>query len=381
MKRNTRTYDPMTRKLSKWLYSYIDRYVYGVVDRTTGQPRFAYSAERIASMSKYGGWVRKITMTDIENHLFAGSEYRRYYTTRGKSSVALLCIDIDAHEGQQNAWHVAVWIVENYFPNAYWEPSSGGLGVHLYILVAVQRSNYPMKRKLFNLHIIDFAKHLKELIADEFGPDSAIADNVLGTVTHRENGVIVPGKLVKIPKPETMKDVEGLTSMPVYELGDLAEVVYEAQGRAVDEFFDEGTDQNVWKEILAGRSKRRKRVRQPMDRESLREQLYDENPNTRVFRAVCYLLRTLADVPTPDEVHTFYCEMELNTEEDIGNRRMRRIQDALSKCIASYDPRKAGRRYDCSGFKEDRYLNLFLLRKEFLEKMRVVKNLFPLSLV
>jgi hypothetical protein len=47
-------------------------------------------------------------MGDIERHLTSNRiEDTLYYTTSGAAEVALIGIDIDAHEGQTNAWDVA----------------------------------------------------------------------------------------------------------------------------------------------------------------------------------------------------------------------------------------------------------------------------------
>ena len=50
--------------------------------------------------------------------------------------VMLLCADIDCHNGEKDVEKVRDWLLDRYFPGAYWEPSTGGKGVHLYLKVA-----------------------------------------------------------------------------------------------------------------------------------------------------------------------------------------------------------------------------------------------------
>jgi hypothetical protein len=50
--------------------------------------------------------------------------------------VVLLCADIDCHNGEKDVAAVRDWLLDSYFPGAYWEPSTGGDGVHLYIKLA-----------------------------------------------------------------------------------------------------------------------------------------------------------------------------------------------------------------------------------------------------
>lgn len=214
-------YHPITNRLGRFLYEFIDRYDYGIMRPQDDAPWRQNTTIQLNSNS----WgTRRITKTQIESHLLSDTRY--YYTTRTSSSNALLMIDIDAHDGQFDAWDVAKWIIDNYFPGAYYERSTHGKGAHIYLVLRVGF----IERKTANNLISAFSDSLAFLVQNE-GFESRVC-GVYGYYSIRTNGVILDGDrapLGKIPRPTTGEDVEKLVNGPWYLWRALRTVAEEAE--------------------------------------------------------------------------------------------------------------------------------------------------------
>ena len=215
-----RKYQPLTNGLAKFVYAFIDRYDYGLKLPRDPNPKRAFTTDSLNG-SRWG--LRKITKTDLEDHLFG--EVRFYYTTTRRSRVAFLKIDIDAHDGERDAWDAAEWIVVNCFPGAYMERSTHGKGAHIYLAVHV---GY-LKRHEANAFFSDFGEKLRCLVAEE-GFESQVC-GVYGNYTIRKDGNIPEGgrgHLAKIPRPLSQDDLDRLIQAPWFTWDALKTVVDDA---------------------------------------------------------------------------------------------------------------------------------------------------------
>ena len=114
-------------------------------------------------------------------------------------------IDIDAHNGEPDAWDAAKCIIDNYCPGAYVERSTHGKGAHIYIVLHV---GFIRRQKATSL-IKSFVEALALLVKDQ-GYESSVC-GVYGYYSLKENGIIQHrGALAKIPRPQTMEQVETL---------------------------------------------------------------------------------------------------------------------------------------------------------------------------
>lgn len=122
------------RKFARFLYEHIHRYDYGY-DVGNGRKRIPKASIQQARIRKSYRGLKQLTETLIKTHLTQKVTY--YYVGSHKSRRLLLCVDIDAHEGQSDSLDVAnylnFWWLEG---NGYIEPSTNGLGIHLYFLVS-----------------------------------------------------------------------------------------------------------------------------------------------------------------------------------------------------------------------------------------------------
>lgn len=147
---------------------------------------------------------------------------RLHYTLRRTGEAALVCIDVDAHEGQTDARDVAEFITDAVFPGAYVERSSRGY--HVYIRVRVGRC----RRKVFNEKMRDLAVVLSTLAAAMQYTSSV---ELLGEYTilakrPAEKGrlrrtVECRARLAPLPRPSSAVAMDQLESGRVFGLHEL----------------------------------------------------------------------------------------------------------------------------------------------------------------
>ena len=89
-------YTPITQALSEYLFEYIDRLDWGEKNILTGDLWRTNVKEKLLAGFRPGNYPTRITRTHIQAHLAKEKIY--YYNSDRKSDVALLCIDIDAHD-------------------------------------------------------------------------------------------------------------------------------------------------------------------------------------------------------------------------------------------------------------------------------------------
>lgn len=205
------------RLYCKWLYQLIDRYAWGMRTRKA-KAQHANTLARLASARQWRNWrgVTKLTRRHVTAHLDFSEVI--FYTSNRSKDRALICIDIDAHQGEEDAEAVAAWIIKKYFHAAYYEPSTGGRGRHLYLCLDI---GWDMATEKVNAYLADFGRLLGLLVAAE-GFKAGVC-GVYGTVTSQRKY----GLLVKLPRPETKEQLERLLAMPVYGYADLRRVAVE----------------------------------------------------------------------------------------------------------------------------------------------------------
>ena len=112
-------YQSRTWRLMKWLEPFIDVRQFSI-KRNDCKERIPVNT--IAQLNTpFARWTR-LTKTHLERHLSREATY--FYVSKRSADVHLLMIDIDAHDGEEDAWQAARWIVESFFPGVYWEPST-----------------------------------------------------------------------------------------------------------------------------------------------------------------------------------------------------------------------------------------------------------------
>src|SRR4051812_15042475 len=83
------------------------------------------------------GYIRGLTNARMLDHFRGEATYYFWADGRIKTPYALLCIDIDNHKvgTLDAALAFAGHLRDRFFPGLYFEPSTGGQGVHGYLLI------------------------------------------------------------------------------------------------------------------------------------------------------------------------------------------------------------------------------------------------------
>jgi len=153
--------------------------------------------------------------------------------------VMLVCADIDAHCGEKDVAAVRDWLLRQYFPNAYWEPSTNGRGVHLYLKISY--FPYALKDQDRTLrHVVGVVNQLACLLDEErrkLGFDAPV-DKLRGLPTlfaWTESGLSIQrGGCIKVPRfASGLSDVVRFHESPSFEFSELKQLFLQSQSNDV----------------------------------------------------------------------------------------------------------------------------------------------------
>jgi hypothetical protein len=340
-------YSDKTKRFSEWLFKLIDPYDCGLFCPEQGQPLPFNTSDRYNSMlAAVDGhntgskkFARRITKTHVQNHLEHADTLYYRSTRRGKH--ALLMLDIDAKGSgttEDDAERAARYIIRRFHKGAYYEPSTGGRGRHVYIVL--DRGDVPWRN--FRALLKTYTASLKTILAH--GRFKAKMDRVCGNFSivtkkdgHRWIAEGDRGLMAKVPRLPFFDSLDNCVKAPVFTLSsvhrviDIAEEIEEKQ-----------------------RAKKSPPPVKPQPRGGTREETYHIRTSADPVRDVSGLPRSLEDVRTdtdalnrmhyactayrhvysklPDDESTliaFYEQQQLNTGIDEGGRRVRRARSVL----------------------------------------------------
>jgi len=309
------------------------------------------------------------TKSKLEDHL--NNRNVCYYTSNPDNNVWLLCIDIDAKNGETDAWDIASFLTDTYFNNAYWEPSTGGNGVHLYIFLDVNwvwknkyssnrmdefwdnktRSFISPKKKMSTSEIrnalSELAKCLKMIV--ESKGFNAKVDDIKGTPASKDsNGLYdVMGLLVKLPRPQDNDNIVWLRNSPIFTFDHCLNIL-----RDYDLLFP---SESISSEIQSISSCRTQRIIPITDgcidraitiSPKIQSLLNSHNALDR-SKGTCYLLCIkLKRAPALEEVIIEYENLGIATGNETPER-IKRHQKALDFVSKSYN-HSFSKKYRCS---------------------------------
>jgi hypothetical protein len=255
-------------------------------------------------------------MTALQRHLQRHEEIH-VRPARG-SGFALLMIDVDAHEGQQDALEAVQWIQSTYFPESYLEPSKRGY--HLYLVVRVGFCKRDRFNQLMNLAEIK----LKRLVADSF--ESTV--ELCGRFTEWSGRTVIGrSKPFQAPRcPNGQLDLERLISLPIY-----LPVVFKPlcdHAEALEELDHTQTSRTV---DTSGPVKCRQKIKLvPKD---------TDDAFDRMVKACFHFTQVHRRLPEIDELVSHY-EQLYDRVGDHDTRR--RAVDAIKQRAKKFDPSKVG---------------------------------------
>lgn len=336
-------YSSLTRKFAEWLFPLIDRHDCGF-KHTDGRPRPFNRNWDLDNWKRLRFPPRQITRTNIEVHL--NGEDTLYYRSLRECGYIFAMIDIDAHEGQTDAEAAADWLVDTYFPGAYLEPSTGGLGRHIYLVLRIGST----RRSQTNENLKVVADALAKLVkAHSFTVNVC---GIYGTFTtlNEDRAIHRRGQLAKIPRlGHGQADLERLICAPVFlpcvfdqVLDDVSDIAQKVSRETYLVLPEEDTTPEKAKALKLSVSEGFKPISGSPD------------PLQRMNSAVSTLFRKLGRTPSIEEALVFYEQQQLNTGPDENDRRKIRAQDAIAYFESTFDYDKAQKR----GFAPDEYIPL-----------------------
>ena len=218
-------YNKLTNDFAKWLIDskrpLIDVYDWAEWSDREQRPMHAATNARLEMWHRREAFPpQRMTRTNLQ-HQTTGQR-KLYYTSCRKSGFALVCIDIDAHKGEADAFETALFVQRRYFPGAYLEPSRRGF--HIYVLVRVGRC----RRWKFNRMLGYLQDNLRGVLLEN-NYDSTV--EVLGGFTIvMKDGTVERAKLSPMPTLlNGESDLKLLHQMPVYFIDAMFAVRYDSE--------------------------------------------------------------------------------------------------------------------------------------------------------
>ena len=351
-------YDQLTQRLARFLLGdkkkgrppLIDPYEGGIRKLIRGrwEPRPMNLKWQIED--KRHGHPKRFSRTHLAEHL-RGAETYYYRSHRGGGQV-LIMIDVDAHLGQRDAGAVAEAIEQFYLPGCYHEPSTNGVGRHVY---AVVRFDPYTQRRRVNRWLKGVSVALAELMKEQGFQANVCGiygtftewevDPSTGTRVITENGMGGFGKLPQLPNGD--RDMDRLEAAPVYAPDALNEAVRDYKRLRERRT---GRSPTPWVAVADGPAAAKHETRRRV--EGLFRGMDPQDPRSRATHAVMHLARELGRLPSVEESRSFYEAHGLATVHTGGDRapevrrRERRLDVAIEFVGRTFDPAKTmGQKY------------------------------------
>jgi hypothetical protein len=354
-------YDELTTRLGNYLLgtrrtnspAIIDPYEHGKLMGTIPKPinlkttladKKTFHPKKMSRTHLYQH-LTKVPKTETNKTGYLETYY--YRSNRAAPGFALLKFDIDAKKDETDAHEQAQTIERYYLPGAYFEPSTGGRGSHLYALVQFDRYT---PRRLINQWLKCAGIGLRELMKER-GFQSTIDVRTCKTfseVSTDEHGVrhLSMGQLCKIPRPQNLDDMTRLENAPVFK------------PYHFDRMIDDFKVLRASKEPIRPVPVAVERIAPPVDEKAMEavrincgafKGMDATDARSRSVHAVMSLSRQLGRLPNVQEARLFYEASGLatvrpsgDTQEDV-KRRERRLSGAIEYAGKTFDVSKCGK--------------------------------------
>jgi len=407
MTQQTKLYTPKkftTRTYNLWISQFIDRFNYGLLINNNVK-KYKYTSQFINQCfkSKNPRLISslKLSEKEMKDHLNNTATY--FYTTKRDSLVVLYKIDLDPTDSSEyrDLLEATLYIIKYFHPNAYYEISTTGRGIHIYFLLDISGYTYlhshsPIKRRDIN-HLITHSFYsnsyfslLSRLINFNFDCKCC---GIYGGYTGK--GEDRRGDLAKLPRPQSEDDFFRLVNTPMQTLCDIREnmeVIKDwleelKEGKA-DSFSSHSSSPHSKKDesleispgdpgssnsspgislvsiipsnILSTHSdvETTQNSDQSDDKYlNTKELMYSDNPFNRVLYSCLYMSHGLLKrIPEFDEWHSFYINNNLHTggitKEEIKKRETR-YNCAVKVISRDFDPDKCKADYLVGDYVDD----------------------------
>ncbi len=329
------------RRYSRFVYQHIHRFDYGY--RRPREPIIRIPKAKLQAARKAKSYRSLIKLSEkhLRRHLQRETTY--YYTGQRKTHTLLLCIDIDAHQGQQDAWDVAAYLKFWWFNDCYIEMSTNGAGVHLYIRLDLSGFPYISNKTLHAL-FSELGANIRQQVATE-GYEAEVC-GIYGLPSDWANDT--QAQIIKLPRPQSAEQLSELLSLKTTSLDSLRLLVAENERElallhpsATDTASPSlpslssctmiATDKGA---ITSEKTNTLARVKQ-LDLQDIRSR----SPLYRASWTVKTLANILNRTPSVSEALNLYSELQLGTGDET-QQRVRRFTQAVEHNRARFDPTK-----------------------------------------
>ncbi|HEV2293354.1 MAG TPA: hypothetical protein VGR35_05825 [Tepidisphaeraceae bacterium] len=207
-----------------WLLKHIDRYDWAF-RRRDGTFQRQLTNDQLADWrnQKLGWWPQKLGPKVLKAHLREKDEI--HYVSARKSGFALLCIDVDAHDGQTDAFE-AVQLLFSHFPGCYVEPSRRGY--HMFLLIDVG----PLPRQRFNELVIRFRRAASAtLLEGNIASTVEVKGDFTTFFATPDCGDVLNHRAstCRLPRPANVEQARALVQSPVYTPQDMEGFIAETR--------------------------------------------------------------------------------------------------------------------------------------------------------
>lgn len=229
-----RKYDPLVTAYSKWLFQYIDLYDWGYWSSRLKSPITNINNEDFSEMIARRAFKgNRFTKTKIQKNITKQQTF--YYRSDKRSKYALIMLDIDGKNGEEDVSSLKDFIIRRYHRGVYSEPSTSGTGHHIYILINRKK----LTPHEFNDLLSIYRRSLRKIIVHH--GFKAVFDKTGGNYSLTQcrtiNGIkrysFIPGKrgiLAKVPYlPQGWESLDQLKHAPIQTPKALQKVIKEAE--------------------------------------------------------------------------------------------------------------------------------------------------------
>ncbi len=365
---------------NRFIKQFIDEFNWGLLTKDKIK-RLAFTTSYINKCwamqhPYYSDWIKLKLHRHIIPHLMGAETY--FYTSNPFSNVAMFTIDLDANESstKEDMVKAAEYITKNFHENAYYETSTSGEGIHIYIFVDISRFDLSYEdRDVINDYlnkddkgrgIVSYSSLLSKIVKLE-GFNCKV-DKIKGTfssyVFDQKVGALQikkRGNLCKLPRPKDEDGFFKLVHTPIQHLTDIEEnsdiiknlLIDKFNLRLGDEFFPLSSDRltppyipsSITSNVLYMNN-------QETGENAGLDEMESRNAVKRTISSIQRLARYLKRLPSYEEWHAFYVAHDLNTGSETPARR-ERFDNCLEFVGKTFDPEKCGLPYKAGEYLDD----------------------------
>ena len=389
---------------NRFIKQFIDQYNWGLLTKD-GIKRFAFTLRYINECwaMRHPSYTDRIKLKlhrHIVPHLIESETY--FYTSNPYSDVAMFAIDLDANESStsNDMIQAAKYIINNFHKDAYYETSTSGRGIHIYIFVDV--AGYDLAHEDIDIindylnkdggedNYVSYSSLLSQIVKLEglnckvdkikgtfpryaLSPKRGIHKSGFLRISVGSYMIVKRGNLCKLPRPKNEDDFFKLVHTPIQLLTDIRRnsdliknLLKEKCGLNLSTtFLPSSTNTIISPNIPSNISPNIPpniphtppsnilyMNHEKQAKKATVNKLRSRDAVKRTVGSIQFLARYLKRLPDYDEWHKFYVDNGLNTGVETPQRK-ERFENCLEFVSSTFDPEKCGPLYEVGDYLDD----------------------------